>query len=130
MLSQVGPAGAQRLARACLDSGVTTLELAENGLGPDGAEALAPAIATLAELDDAAGGAAAGAGIGFAGGLGGDAGRLRVLVRRARDTLVAAAPSERAQRTAPLLAAGGGFFPSDGGGTAAATTPTRFAGYF
>ena len=94
------------------------------------AAALAPAIATLAELDDAAGGAAAGAGIGFAGGLGGDAGRLRVLVRRARDTLVAAAPSERAQRTAPLLAAGGGFFPSNGNATAAATTPTRFAGYF
>ena len=92
------------------------------------AAALAPAVATLAELDDAAGGAAAGARVGFAGGLGGDAGRLRVLVRRARDTLVAAAPSEHAHSPAPLLAAGGGFFPSEG--TAARTTPAGFAGYF
>ena len=116
---EMGGAGPDAATRAYALAEVETL-----------AATLAPAIATLAELDDAAGGAAAGAGIGFAGGLGGDAGRLRVLVRRARDTLVAAAPSERAQRTAPLLAAGGGFFPSDGGGTAAATTPTRFAGYF
>ena len=92
------------------------------------AAALAPAVATLAELDDAAGGGAAGARVGFAGGLGGDAGRLRVLVRRARDTLVAAAPSEHAHSPAPLLAAGGGFFPSEG--TAARTTPAGFAGYF
>ena len=92
------------------------------------AAALAPAVATLAELDDAAGGGAAGARVGFAGGLGGDAGRLRVLVRRARDTLVAAAPSEHAHSPAPLLAAGGGFFPSEG--TALRTTPAGFAGYF
>ena len=33
-----------------MESGLTALELAENGLGPDGAEALVPALATLQRL--------------------------------------------------------------------------------
>ena len=32
--------------------GLTALELAENGLGPDGAEALAPAVPTIAAQNE------------------------------------------------------------------------------
>ena len=92
------------------------------------AAALAPAVATLAELDDAAGGAP----------------RARGWVSRAaweetREDFacwcvargIRSSPprrSEHAHSPAPLLAAGGGFFPSEG--TAARTTPAGFAGYF
>ena len=83
--------------------------------------ALAPALATLRALDEAAGGGEGDPSSGFIGGLGGDQGRLRVLLRRVRDALLAAAPQGHAPPPSLLLSntprAGGGA-PLPGGGEA------------
>ena len=88
---------------------------------------LAPAVGALAELDAAEaaaeasffGGDAAEAradaenGGGFAGGVCADDGRLRALVRRARDALAAFAPPRQVEH--PALLAGGRAFAAVGG---------------